>query len=104
MIFQSLDAEGSVEESAIIPELLYALKCIDGYGDCDEVDVREWIKMDSSDQGYQLLDDDEIIRAVTDANTTGDTEEGEQCDECDIEEVEISSHSEVLDMLSKCLP
>ena len=90
MIFQSLDAEGSVEESAIIPELLHALKCIDGYGDCDEVDVREWITMDSSDQGYQLLDDDEIVRAVTDANTTGDTEEGEQCDECDIEEVEIS--------------
>lgn len=95
------DAEGSV---AIIPELLHTLKCIDGCGDCDEVDVREWITMDSSDQGYQLLDDDEIVRAVTDANTTGDTEEDEQCDKCDVEEVAIPSHGEVLDMLSKCLP
>ena len=98
------DAEGSVEESAIVPELLHTLKCIDGCGDCDEVDVREWITMDSSDQGYQLLDDDEIVRAVTDADTTGDTEEDEQCDECDVEEVAIPSHGEVLDMLSKCLP
>ena len=60
--------------------------------------------MDSSDQGYQLLNDDEIVRAVTDANTADDTEEVEQHDECDVEEVAIPSHGEVLDMLSKCLP
>ena len=60
--------------------------------------------MDSSDQGYQLLDDDEIVRAVTDANTADYTEEDKQHDECDVEEVAIPSHGEVLDMLSKCLP
>ena len=60
--------------------------------------------MDSSDQGYQLLDDDEIVRAVTDVNTVGDTEEDNQDDDCDVQEVAIPSHGEVLDMLSKCLP
>ena len=31
--------------------------------------VREWITMDKSGQGYQYLDDDEIVRAITNANT-----------------------------------
>ena len=48
--------------------------------------------------------DDTISMVCSDANTTSDTEEGEQCVECDIEEVAIPSHSEALDMLSECLP
>ena len=62
--------------------------------------------MDSSDQRYQLLDDDEIVRDVTDVNTISDTEEDNQDDHCDVEAVAIPSHVEVLDMLSKikCLP
>ena len=100
----SQGADGSSEESPIIPELLHTLESIHGCGDCDEADVREWITMDSSDQGYQLLNDDEIVRAVTDVNTADDTEEVKQYDECDVEEVAIPSHGEVLDMLSKCLP
>ena len=96
-------ADGSSEESPIIPELLHTLESIHGCGDCDEADVREWITMDSSDQGYQVLND-EIVRAVTDVNTADDTEEVKQHDEGDVEEVAIPSHGEVLDMLSKCLP
>ena len=95
----------SIEQKLeIVPELLHTLESIHGCGDCDEADVREWITMDSSDQGYQLLDDDEIVRAVTDVNTVGDTEEDNQDDDCDVQEVAIPSHGEVLDMLSKCLP
>ena len=103
LIDQGTSDEAS-EESPIVPELLHTLESIHGCGDCDEADVREWITMDSSDQGYQLLDDDEIVRAVTDVNTVGDTEEDNQDDDCDVQEVAIPSHGEVLDMLSKCLP
>ena len=50
--------------------------------------------MDSSDQGYELLDDDEIIRTVT------DTVDEEQCDmEGDVQEMPIPSHGEVQEML-----
>ena len=45
-------ADGSSEESPIIPELLHTLESIHGCGDCDVADVSEWITMDSSDQGY----------------------------------------------------
>ena len=100
LINQGTSDEAS-EESPLVPELLHTLESIHGCGDCDEADVREWITMDSSDQGYQLLDDDEIVRAVTDVNTVGDTEEDNQDDDCDVQEVAIPSHGEVLDMLSK---
>ena len=34
--------------------MLQALKPITGCGNCDEADVRNWIKLDDEDQGYQL--------------------------------------------------
>ena len=60
LINQGTSDEAS-EESPLVPELLHTLESIHGCGDCDEADVREWITMDSSDQGYQLLDDDKIV-------------------------------------------
>ena len=93
------DAEGSVEDPPVVHEILHTLESIHGCGDCDEANVREWIAMDSSDQGYELLDDDEIIRTVT------DTVDEEQCDmEGDVQEMPIPSHGEVQEMLTKCLP
>ena len=58
--------------------------------------------MDSKDQGYQIQDDDEIVRTVTEQNV-----EEETCDtEFSEDEIHVScpSHAEVQDMLTKCLP
>ena len=57
------------------------------------------MKNDETGQRYQA-GRCPISMVCSDANTTSDTEEGEQCVECDIEEVAIPSHGEVLDMLS----
>ena len=79
--------------------MLHTFESIHGSGDCDKADVRECITIDSSDQGYQLLDDDEIVWAVTNANIAVDTKEDKQHNKCDVEEVAIPSHGKVLDML-----
>ena len=36
-----------------------------GCSDCDEADIEEWIQLDYDDQGYRLLNDEQIIVAVT---------------------------------------
>ena len=99
----SQDAEELVEEPPV-QEFLNALEFIPGCGDCDETNVKDWIEMDSNDQGYQIQDDDEIARTITDGSTSNAVEE-EECDtECTEEERACPSHAEVQDMLTKCLP
>ena len=61
--------------------------------------------MDHDDQGYQLLGDNKIIQAVTEANT-GDAVENHMEDSDDGEEAHTPSiplHGKVVDMLMKCL-
>lgn len=63
-------------------------------------DVNEWVNVESNDQGYQLLSDEDIVRKVSQTDNTEVTEE-ESGDES--EEVRVPSSGEVKDMLDKCL-
>ena len=99
----SQNAEQLVEEHPV-QDFLNSLEFIPGCGNCEETNVKDWIEMDSNDQVYQIQDDDEIVRIVTEVNTSNAAEE-EECDmECTEEERACPSHAEVLDMLIKCLP
>ena len=61
-------------------------------------DVCDWMNIDSGDQGYQLLTDEEIVQQVTQTNEITEEEEDEQC-----ENEDVPSSGEVTDMLDKCL-
>ena len=63
----SQNAEELVEEPSV-QDILNALEFIPGCGDCDETNVKDWIEMDSNDQSYQIQDDDEIVRTVTEGS------------------------------------
>ena len=52
------------EEPSVIPEMLEIVEAIPGCSNCDERDIRDWITMDMNDQGYQLLNDEEIVESV----------------------------------------
>ena len=92
----------TVEEATIIPEMVQDLESIPGCGDCNEADVRDWIGLDDNDQGYQLLNDEEIKQSVTDSTSN---DEAEQSVEDSIDDTRpIPSHGEVFSMLDQCLP
>ena len=57
--------------------------------------------MDSSDKGYELLSDEDIVKQVTQTNDKEDTEED---DGDEIEEVkDIPCSGDMKDMLDRCL-
>ena len=64
------------------------------------IQLNEWVNVESNDQGYQLLSDEDIVRKVSQTDNTEVTEE-ESGDES--EEVRVPSSGEVKDMLDKCL-
>lgn len=64
----------------------------------EDEDVCDWMNIDSGDQGYQLLTDEEIVQQVTQTNEIAEEEEDEQC-----ENEDVPSSREVTDMLDKCL-
>ena len=82
--------------------MLETLGSVPACSNCDENDVTNWIAIDADDQGYQLLNDDEIIQSVVDSQT--DSELHEEEDESCIEQTSAPSHSKALDMLTQCLP
>ena len=90
----------SVAEPSVVPEMVEALESIPGCGDCDEADVTEWVGMDSDDQGYEILGEDEIIQAVTETDICDSVED----DSGDELELPLPSHGEVMNMLNQCLP
>ena len=61
-------------------------------------DVNAWVNVDSNDQGYQLLSDEDIIKQVTQTNDAEVTEE-----EDEDESEDVPSSGEVKDMLDKCI-
>ena len=67
------------------------LESIAGCSDCDETNVKVLIEMDSKDQGYQIQDDDEIVRTVTEQNVEEDTSDTEFSED----NVSCPSHAEV---------
>ena len=64
-------------------------------------DVDTWLNEDSSDPGYQLLSDEDIIEQVTVPDLATEEEEEEEEDPAVVEYVPTSG--EVSDMLDKCL-
>ena len=44
-----------------VEDFLHSLSRIHGCNECDITDVQEWIQMDSGDQGYELLNDEQIM-------------------------------------------
>ena len=77
LLSQGTRTENPVEEQPSVPELLKVLESIHGCDDCDEADVREWIGMECNDQGYQVLNDDEIVQTVTEPDTSNAMEDEE---------------------------
>ena len=63
-------------------------------------DVNEWVNVESNNQGYQLLSDEDIVRKVSQTDNTEVTEE-ESGDES--EDVRVPSSGEVKNLLDKCL-
>ena len=47
-----------------VEDFLHSLSRIHGCNECDITDVQEWIEMDSGDQGYELLNDEQIISVI----------------------------------------
>ena len=64
-------------------------------------DVITWINVDSSDGGYQLLSDEDIIKQVTQGDGTEATEEDDEDENEEI--INVPSSGEVKDMLDRCL-
>jgi hypothetical protein len=101
LLSQSITCDTPVEESVTIPELKQALGAIQGCEDSDEADIAEWIQLDANDLGYQILNDDEILQVVK----GGKSEEDDIDQDSEEQSAEsLPSHSEVSDMLCKCLP
>jgi len=48
-----------------VQEFLQYLRQVHGCSDCDEADIEEWIQLGYDDQGYRLLNDEQIMAAVT---------------------------------------
>ena len=97
----STESPGSVD-SETIPDFLQVLECIQGCEDCDAADVQKWLEIDASDQGYEILSDEDIVRTVIEAETTDVVHNDDKLEE--EEPNSIPSHAEVHDMLTKCLP
>ena len=64
-------------------------------------DIINWMKEDSSDPGYQLLTDEEIIQQVVNPSAEEDTDMED--DEDQDEPTETISSGQVADMLEQCL-
>ena len=62
-------------------------------------DIINWMKEDSSDPGYQLLTDKEIIQQVVNPSAEEDMEDNEDQDE----PTKTISSGQVADMLEQCL-
>lgn len=66
----TLSEEPEVEEENInseqndIDEFVDLFGIIPGFTDCDKNDAVDWLNGDSTDPGYQILDDDEIISSL----------------------------------------
>ena len=58
-----------------VEDFLYSLRNIHGCNECDITDEQEWIQMDSSDQGYELLNDEQIISVIQSNNDDDDDDE-----------------------------
>jgi len=58
--------------------------------------------MDSGDQGYELLNDEQIISVVQSKNDNND-DNNDNNDDIDTS-IKIPSHSKVFNMLTQCLP
>ena len=68
MMFQKLLLNQNAEELVeppVVQDFLHALKSLPGCGNSDETNINDRLEMDTNDQGYQILDDDEIVRTVT---------------------------------------
>lgn len=64
-------------------------------------DINNWLNVDTDDQGYQLLSDEEIVQQVTSQQPEDALEDENEEDEA--EELDIPSSGEVTAMLDRCL-
>ena len=62
-------------EQADLQEFLQSLRQVHSCSDCDEADIEEWIQLDYDDQGYWLLNDEQIIAAVTQNENDNNSDE-----------------------------
>ena len=88
-----IEAQDKSPTNAEVLELVYLLD-----SNLEDEDVRDWMNMDSGDQKFQLLSDEETVQHVTQTNETTEEEEDEQ-----YESEDVPSSREVKDMLDKCL-
>lgn len=89
------EAPDEMHEDETCEELTMQLDC-----NLSDRDISDWVNIDSSDPGYALLSDNDIIEQLTYSNPPPPTEE-----ESDDEETSnhIPSNGVVMEMLDKCL-
>ena len=102
---QENTASGSADqpEQADFPQVqdfLQSLKQVHGCSDCDEADIEEWIQLDYDDQGYRLLNDEQIIATQNENNNNSDEDDNDEIEST----ISVPFHGEVHTMLVKCLP
>ena len=82
----------SNEGSPINNEVLELAHQLDFNLECE--DITHWMNVDNSEEGYQLLSDEDLIKQITETDNTIDKEDRYE---------DVPSSREVKDMLDKCL-
>ncbi|KFD50250.1 hypothetical protein M514_08878 [Trichuris suis] len=69
---------GSNDADQVMEEITHSVGMVSICTECDKPDVerQQWLACDSEDQGYQVMNDEEIIEFVL--NQAADTEEEEE--------------------------
>ncbi|XP_023247529.1 jerky protein homolog-like [Copidosoma floridanum] len=67
------ERESNTEKSDL-DEFASLIGNIPGFADCDKDDVEDWLNHDANDQGYQILDDDEIVSSIKNLDDDHDSD------------------------------
>ncbi|KFD51888.1 hypothetical protein M514_07217 [Trichuris suis] len=95
--------ESSADNDTVenVGEIAHTLRHLPPYSKCAEADVHRWLTCDSVEQGFQLMNDEEIVDFVS--KKPADNEEEQQAAEGEEERTVVPTHSEAFAHLDDAL-
>ncbi|KFD45574.1 hypothetical protein M513_13552 [Trichuris suis] len=93
----------SVDNATVedVGEIARALRHLPPYSECAVADVHRWLTCDSAEQGFQLMNDEEIVDFVS--RKPADNEEEQQVAEDEEKRIVVPTHSEAFAQLDAAL-
>lgn len=99
LLKRSRGTENDETENEVL-NILETITNVEIFADCDKQDINEWLHVDTTDPGFQVLTDDEIVQnVIQEENNENEKEQDEEMEGESSHEEHGPSHAEAFQAL-----